>query len=218
METVAETNETKSDDVVSNKLLEVFARLLHAKNKNNGLLQPVCSREEVIELDDALLSAVRVVLVHAGSVEVPNGRSAHHVEASGAENAEINGRVGLLHEASLLRLWELIGTSQGAKKLLHDELAREGQDDSVEQDESNVPQALAVENGCVRVIGRLRVSEEDESVNGVQLVRLNGVCSTEKDKDEGREDEGVFDHGLADARGKTTSAAAAREALGRSLD
>ena len=145
VEAVAEPDERQADDVVGDELLEVLAGLLHAEQDDDGLLGPVGGLEQVVELEDGLVGLVGEVLVHAGRVEVPDGRAAHDVHAGGAQHPEVDGRVHLLHEAGLLaaRL-EAAPPREGAQQLLHDELPRERQHHRVEGHERHVPQPLAV--------------------------------------------------------------------------
>jgi len=102
MEAVAQANEGQTDDVVANQLLDVLSRLLHAQKQHDGLLGPVGRLEEVVELEDGVVGLVREVLVHGARVEVPHGGAAHDVHARGAQEAKVERRVHLLHEAGLL--------------------------------------------------------------------------------------------------------------------
>lgn len=102
VEAVAETDESQTDNVVTDELLEVLAGLLHAKDEDDGLLSPVCGLEEVVKLDGGRVCAMREAFVHASSVKVPDRSRAHDPEAKGAENAKVDGGVNLLHESSLL--------------------------------------------------------------------------------------------------------------------
>lgn len=145
VEAVGKRDQRQADNVVAHELLEVLARLLHAQHQDDGLLRPVRGLEEVVELEHGLVRLMGEALVHAGGVEVPDGRPAHNVHAPGTGAAKVDGGVHLLHEAGLLvaRL-EAGVTRQGLQELLHDELARERQDDGVEGDDADVPGSLAV--------------------------------------------------------------------------
>lgn len=56
MEAVAQANESKGNNVMTNKFLKIFARLLHTKEKNNSLLSPVGCLEKIVEFDRTLMS------------------------------------------------------------------------------------------------------------------------------------------------------------------
>lgn len=102
MEAVAQTDQSQTDNVVTNQLLKVLAGLLHAQEQNNGLLGPVRGLEQVVELEEGVVGLVRVVFVQAGRVEVPDGGAAHDVHARGAKDSKVERRVHLLHVARLL--------------------------------------------------------------------------------------------------------------------
>ncbi|KAL8371345.1 hypothetical protein RB595_001256 [Gaeumannomyces hyphopodioides] len=176
MEPVAQAYQGERDDVMGDQLLEVLARLLHAEYKDQSLLGPVGSLEQVVEFEIGVVGAVGEVLVHAAGVEVPDRGAAHDVHAGGPEDAKVDGRVGLLHEAGLFAPRAHAGVAgKGPQQLLHDELAGEGQDDGVEGDEGDVPAALAVlARAGVAGLGLERVREEDEAVDRVGLGRVGG--------------------------------------------
>lgn len=116
VEAVAQGNEGQSDDMVSHKLLEVLARLLHAQQQDNGLLRPVRSLEQVVELEDGLVGLVREGLVHASRVEVPYRCSTHDIQARRSHEHKVEGCVHLLHIACLLATRpKAVETSQGAQ-------------------------------------------------------------------------------------------------------
>lgn len=75
--------------MVTDELLKVLTRLLHSQEEDDGLLGPVGSLQEVVELDNALVRSMRETLVHAACVEVPNRRAAHDVHASRSQNAKV---------------------------------------------------------------------------------------------------------------------------------
>jgi hypothetical protein len=185
---VAQPNQRERHDMVPDQLLEVLARLLHAQQHDDGLLAPVRRLEEVVELDDGLVRLVGEPLVHAGHVEVPHGRARHDVDARGPQDAEVDGRVGLLHEAGLLDLCAHPGPfREGPEELLHDELAREGEHHGVEGHEGDVPGALAVLGRGVRERGLDAVGEEDEAADRV------GVCREDEGAGEVGDEEGQED-------------------------
>ena len=202
VESVAESNESQGDNVMADKLLEILARLLHAEEKNDGLLSPVGSLEKVIELEHSVVGAVGKVLVHAVGVEVPDRGALHHVHAEWTEEREVDCGVDLLHESCLLALIETGLASQWSEDLLHDELASERQHNGVEGDERNIPGTLAivgVTSGIVE-LGRKLVCEENEVVKRVRRRRVDGVSQQGDGNQNGGKDECVLDHGLPKRR------------------
>lgn len=215
VEAVAEADEGQADNVVADELLVVLARLLHAQDEDEGLLGPVGGLEEVVELDDGLVGLVGEVLVHAAGVEVPNGRAAHDVQAGRAEKEEVDGRVRLLHEASLLGAAQAGASRKGPQELLHDKLAGKGEHNGVECDKGNVPFALAIVDELLGVRLRQRVREEDEVVQNVGRGRVEGVPGQEEEDNDGREDKGAADEQLSHARDDAAGATALGALLGR---
>ena len=168
--------------MVRNQLLVVLARLLKAQQHHDALLRPVRRLKEVVELEAGLVRAVREGLVHARRAKVPHGAPAHDVDARRAHEAEVDGRVHLLGEAlQLASALDAVAAAERDEQLLHEELAREGQDDGVKGHEGEVPEALAIVRRQRRVDAagdegvRLAVREEDEVVDRVGLGRVDGV-------------------------------------------
>jgi hypothetical protein len=140
VEAIAEGNEGKRDNVMANELLEVLARLLHAQQQDDGLLSPVGGLEEVVEFEVSRQRLVRIGLVHAARVKVPDGCARHDVHAGGTKKGKVDSRVHLLHEAGLLApRAHSTPARHRSQQLVHDELAREGQQDGVEGNKSNIP-------------------------------------------------------------------------------
>lgn len=135
------------------------------------MLQPVRGLKEIISLEVGGVSAVRVELVVGGAVEVPDWGVVHDVEPEGTEDEEINGSVGLLHETrdfGLLR--EVIMEGNRPEEFLHEEFAREAEEEGVEEDEDKIKAALCIvrKSGCVRGgVGGEWIGEEDAGVEGV---------------------------------------------------
>lgn len=183
--------------MVTDELLVILPRLFHAEQEHNGLLGPVGGLEQVVELEDALGGLVRKVRVHAGSVEVPDRSPAHHVHAGRAQDAEVDGRVHLLHEAGLLTSRPQAGVyGKRPEELLHDELAGKGEDDNVEGHESEIPRPLAILNGSGRVGAGLAgelVGEEDEVVDGIGRGWVDGEQRQEDGQDDQGQGPGVLD-------------------------
>lgn len=128
VEAVAKSNQRKTDDVMTNQLLEVLPGFLHTQQQDDCLLSPVGSLEKIIELEASLVCHMREVLVHASGTVVPDGRLAHDVQTGRSKAAEINGSVHLLHETSLLAARaDSGGASEWPQKFLHDEFPSKSQ-------------------------------------------------------------------------------------------
>lgn len=168
VEAVAQTDEGEADNVMADELAEVLAGLLHAQHQDDSLLGPVGRLEQIVELEEGVVRLVREVLVHGPRVEVPQWGAAHDVQARGAQNAKVDGGVDLLHVAGLLAARaQSMPARHGTQDFLHDELAGEGEDDSVEGDEGDVPGTLSILWSFVRRAGGQAVREEDEVVDGI---------------------------------------------------
>lgn len=205
---VAEADESQADNVMAHELLEILAGLFQAKDEHDGLLRPVGGLEEVVELDGGLVRAMGEILVHAARVEVPHRRLGHDVHARWAQKEEVDCRVGLLHKPSLLAAFEASLLGPGPQHLLHDELAREGEDDGVEGHKGHVPGSLAILDGLIGILDGETVREEDEFVEGVRFRRIEGVAGQADGEDGQRKHPCVFDAGLTHARCEASCAAA----------
>jgi hypothetical protein len=184
MEAIAQKDQGQTDDVMTDQLLEILPRLLQPQQHDQRLLSPIRRLEQVVELEDGDVALVRIPVVQAVRGEVPHGRLRHDVHADGAHDAEVQRRVGLLHEAGLLAAAaDAGGTGPRAEDLLHDEFAREGEDDGVEGEEGDVPFSLSVLRGDGRVgLGEF-VGEEDEVVDWVGFGRVQRVQEAEGEED-----------------------------------
>lgn len=70
---------------------------------------------------------MREALVHPGDVEIPDGSARHDEDAGEGGEGEVEGGVGLLHEAQLFGLGGYFeGESEGAEEELHSCFAGEG--------------------------------------------------------------------------------------------
>ena len=96
---IAQANESKSNNVVKDQLLEVFSRLFQLQHEYYGLLCPVRRLQQVVGLEDALVRAMGESFEHGRRVEIPERPLFHHIQTEWPEDAEVHGRVGLLHEA-----------------------------------------------------------------------------------------------------------------------
>lgn len=158
VESVAQSDKRKGDDMVTNELLEVLARLLQLQHEYNGLLRPVTRLEKIICLENSGVLPVRKALKHSRGVEVPDIRLAHDIETKRAKNRKVHGRVDLLHEAGHLALAaDPTPLSPGANQTLHEELPSEGQHNGIESYERDILLSLAIHDRAARVLGVLRV-------------------------------------------------------------
>jgi hypothetical protein len=175
MEAVAEPNQADSNDVVRNELTEILPWLLEHQEQHDELLCPVARLEQVVCLDKRLIRAMREILVHACGVEVPDRCACHNPQSKGPVQPKVQGGVGLLHKARLLRATlDAIVDSHGSNEPLHAKLACEAQDNDVEADKSKVACALAIVCWSVRVCAHVC---GDKRVAAVEGVRDEETCS-----------------------------------------
>jgi hypothetical protein len=71
VETITQSDESECNDVVSNELLKILARLLQLQHQDNRLLCPVTSLEQIVGLEIRLVFTVGETLKHGSGVEVP---------------------------------------------------------------------------------------------------------------------------------------------------
>lgn len=187
MEAVAQPDQSQGNDVMQHQLFEILPRLLQHEQQHNGLLSPITRLQQIVSLEDSLVTAVRETLKHGIRVEIPDGRATHDVQAKGTENGKVDGRVELLHESGLF-CFSLDAQTDGQRTdhALHEKLAREAQDDGVEGDKSEISLSLAILNWLAGR-GVERVGEKDAVVEGV---RGRGVDSVEGE-DQKHEDQGI---------------------------
>ena len=190
--------------MVSHELPEVLARLLQLQQQHDRLLRPVACLQEVVGLKEGVVRAVRERLVHAGSVEVPHRRAAHDVQTERAEDAEVDGRVHLLHEAALPRPRSKATLPRHRpQQPLHEKFAGEGEHDHVKGEECKVGLALAIVGRRMsiitspgrdqRVVGRQRIREEERLVERVGGRRVDGVEEQDREDDDEGIDPGVLE-------------------------
>lgn len=148
MKAVGQPDQCDSDNMMPNQLLEIFPRLLELQRQYNELLCPVRRLQKVVCLERPLMLPVGKALKHAVGIEVPDGRAVHHVYTKRAKDGKVQSRVRLFHEAALLcaRLDAAL-YSERADHALHQEFAREAQDDGIEGHEGKVIAALAIFGG-----------------------------------------------------------------------
>lgn len=200
MEAVAQRNQSQSDNVVANQLLEVLTGLLQLQQKHNGLLRPVTRLQQVIRLEDTLVLAVGESLEHGSRVEVPNIRPAHNVQSKRSEDTKVDRGVDLLHEAGSLTLTpDSAPNSQRANQLLHDELAREREDDGVKGHEGDILLAFAVHDRSTGGLGGLRIGEEDCTVHRVGGSRVDRVQRQQEEHDDQREQPCIPEAGIGES-------------------
>lgn len=184
---------------MSDQLLEILARLLKLQHEHNCLLCPVTRLEKVVSLEQRLVLAVREVLEHGSGVEVPDIRPLHDVQAERTENTKVDRRVDLLHEPSRLALTaNTTVNGEWANQLLHDELAREREHDSIECHEGNILLTLSVHDRTSRDLGWLRVGKENRAVHWIGRGRINGVERKQEDQNDQRQQPSVFEAGVGE--------------------
>ncbi len=178
VEAITQPDQRQRHDMMPDQLPKILPRLLQLHTQHDRLLRPITRLEQVIGLEHALVGAVRETFKHALGVEIPDRRPGHDVEAQGAEDEKVHGRVDLLHEAVLLRAgFDARGEGERANQALHEEFPCEGEDDDVEGYEGEVAGAFAVVGWCGRVMDGVGgdvwvvagegVGEEEGTVEGV---------------------------------------------------
>lgn len=103
MKAITHRDKRQGHNMMRHQLVIILPRLLQAQNKNDSLLQPVCSLEQVIKFEMRIVCVVRRVLIHASCVEVPDRRPAHDIQSPWSCEGKVDGSIHLLHEARLLR-------------------------------------------------------------------------------------------------------------------
>ena len=187
MEAITQPDQSQSNDMMQHQLFEILPRLLQHEQQHNSLLSPITRLQKIISLEDSLVTAVRETLKHGIRVEIPDRRATHNVQAKRTENGKVTGRVELLHKSGLFCFSLNAQTDgQGTNHALHEELAREAQDDGVEGDKGEIGLALAILDWLAGR-GVEWVGEEDAVVEGV---RGRGVYSVKSEDDE-HEDQGI---------------------------
>lgn len=133
MKPIAQRDERQRDDVMPHKLFEIFSGLLQLQHKDDSLLGPVASLEQVISLEKALMLPVGEAFKHRGRVEVPNVGATHDIETKRAEYGKVDGRIHLLHEPSRFA-FSANPTIYGERtdQALHEEFTSEREHDCIE--------------------------------------------------------------------------------------
>lgn len=209
VEAVTQPNQRQRHNMMRHQLLEILARLLKAQQHHHALLRPVRRLEQVVELEDGLVRAVRKRLVHAGRVKVPHGATAHDVDACRPHAAEVERRVHLLGEALLLAAaLDAVDAAQRDEHLLHHQLARKRQHDGVKGHKGHIPEALAVVHGQrsveVGVGVGLLVREEDEAAHGIRGRGVDGVGGGKQNQQDQGKDPGVLEGEAGEAAEQRT--------------
>jgi len=145
MKAITAPNQRQRNDMMQHQLLKVLARLLEHEDQHQSLLRPVARLEEVVRLEDRLVTPVGKTLEHARGAKVPHGAPTHDINPQRPEDAKIDGRVELLHEPRLLGpTLDPQPHRDRPDHALHQELAREREDDRVEEDKCKIAAAFAV--------------------------------------------------------------------------
>lgn len=96
------------------ELPKVLSPLLHPEQHDYRLLRPIGRLEQVVELEASVERQMRGSLIHSTGIEVPDWRSAHHIEPCRPHYAKVEGGIGLFHESeSLTPRFQAAEDSQG---------------------------------------------------------------------------------------------------------
>ena len=190
MKPITQPNQGQSNHMMRNQLLEILPRLLQHQTQHNRLLHPVARLEEVVRLKQADVLPMREPLKHRRRLEVPDrARIPHHVQPERPEAGKVDCGVELFHEPGLLPARPHPRPDrERPDEALHEELAREGQEDGVEGDEAEVLPPLAVQRlragvGGGRARAWERVGEEEEGMQRVRGRRVEEVEGYNDDAD-----------------------------------
>ena len=155
-----------------NQLLKILPRLLLAQQHDNRLLRPKRRLEQIIKLEDPIQPLMREPLKHPPRPEIPQPRRAvHGVQPQRAGHGRVARRVRLLHEPRLLAARaHPTETREREQNLVHDDLARKGEEHGVEGHERKVPRALAV-----HVVAAKGVGQEEQRVRDARRGRVGRV-------------------------------------------
>lgn len=130
---------------------------------------------------------MREAFVHSRGVEIPHRCSAHNIQPEWSVYSEIHGGVKLLHEPGLLgpRL-DATADRNRPDEALHEELAREREDDGIEADEGKVASTFAILDGCSGVCARLsREGVREKNCGGERILgRRVGEVERENKNDQ----------------------------------
>jgi hypothetical protein len=72
MEAVTQPNQSHCDEMMRNKFLEIFSRLLQHQQQNNHLLSPVTGLQEVVGFEEAVVALMRKSIIKGGCIKKPN--------------------------------------------------------------------------------------------------------------------------------------------------
>lgn len=192
VETVGESNQRDSDDMMKNKLLKVGPRLLQLQHQHYCLLEPVGGLQEVISLEVGRVGTVRVVFVEgtcAERIECPHLRAVEDPEPVRCENEKVQSRVSLFHEARYFTLLEnTTAVRKRPQHSLHQEFAGKAEEKGVEQHEVNIFGSLCILLGSgVLLVVRVRpngIGKEDCTVERVGLSRIEEISEYDEDEDD----------------------------------
>lgn len=176
--------------MVPYKLFEILSRFLKLQDEHNGLLGPITCLQQIIGLENTLVSPVRKAFVHPHGIEIPHGCPRHDEDTKGTEYSKINRGVGLFHKAVLLRPTTYAEVDCGRTyHSLHQEFARERQDNDVEAHEGKITRSFAIvlgsrwfspnPRGNKGRIRRERIGEKYEAMERIRRGRPDKVCCEE---------------------------------------
>ena len=96
------------------------------------------------------MRSVRESLKHSRRIKIPKWTPRHHVQAEGPKDRKVHGSVHLLHKSALLvSASNAIPEGKWSDEALHEELAREAEDDGIEGDEGHVVWTLAIHRAAI---------------------------------------------------------------------
>lgn len=177
MEPVTEEDQRKSDDMVTNKLLEVFARLLQLEQQHNCLLKPVSCLQKIVCLELRCMLPMRKSFEHCGCVEIPDVGSTHDPETERAKDRKIHGSIYLLHETCNLSLSANVTVKRPwSNYSLHQEFTGEGENHGVKSDECKIFLSFAIHHRFARIFRFAGVRQEESGVQWISFGRIYRVC------------------------------------------
>lgn len=145
VESVTQSDEGQSDNVVEHQFLEILAGLFQLEHQDDCLLRPIRCLQEIVRLEYSFVCSMREAFVHSSSVEVPNRSPAHHIQAKGSKYSEVYGRIELFHEPSKLAPTAYSKIErQWPNHALHQKLPRKREDNGIEAHEGEVLGSLAI--------------------------------------------------------------------------
>jgi hypothetical protein len=209
VEAVTQPNKCKRDNMMANELFEVLPRFLQLQQEDDGLLGPVTCLQQIVGFEDRFMRSVRESFKHSRRIEIPKWTPRHHVQAERAKDHKVHGSVHLLHKSALL-VSTSNATPEGkwSDEALHEELAREAEDDGIEGDEGDIVWTLAIHRAAillaqglwwikgVSVVWGEFIGKEDGFMDGVGFCRVDGIGREDYEDENERVYPSVFEGDL----------------------